>query len=118
MAIQEDVRHNDKAAIRLLRLVSDNGLQLRCLLDRCRDRFYGKRRSGGFEWVQVFFALVTCGAISFSSANHLPAIVGSIFMKPVTLPPGRLRLVTKPLPTGSETSTKIVGMVRVSPRTA
>src|SRR5258705_270471 len=30
----------------------------------------------------------TGGAISLSISIHLPAIVGSIFMKPVTLPPG------------------------------
>ena len=32
---------------------------------------------------------LTRGAISLSSSSHLPAIVGSILMKPVTLPPGR-----------------------------
>ena len=34
-------------------------------------------------------------------------------MKPVTLPPGRGKLATKPLPTGSETVAKMMGMVRV-----
>ena len=34
-------------------------------------------------------------------------------MKPVTLPPGRGRLATKPLPTGSATFAKMMGMVRV-----
>jgi len=34
-------------------------------------------------------------------------------MKPVMLPPGRDRLATKPLPIGSVTFTKIIGMVRV-----
>ena len=34
-------------------------------------------------------------------------------MKPVTLPPGRGKLATKPLPTGSETAAKTIGMVRV-----
>ena len=34
-------------------------------------------------------------------------------MKPVTLPPGREKLATKPLPTGSVTLTKMMGMVRV-----
>ena len=34
-------------------------------------------------------------------------------MKPVTLPPGRGKLATKPLPTGSETFAKMMGMVRV-----
>ena len=53
-----------------------------------------------------------------SSPTHLPAIVGSIFMKPVTLPPGRLRLLMKPLPIGSVTCTKMIGMVRVCRTTA
>jgi hypothetical protein len=44
---------------------------------------------------------------------RLPAIVGSILVKPVMLPPGRGKLATKPLPTGSETITKTMGMVRV-----
>ena len=56
---------------------------------------------------------VTRGAISLSSSSHLPAIVGSIRMKPVTLPPGRGKLATKPLPTGSATIAKMMGMVRV-----
>ena len=34
-------------------------------------------------------------------------------VKPVTLPPGRGKLATKPLPTGSETIAKTMGMVRV-----
>src|SRR6516162_9323749 len=46
------------------------------------------------------------GAISLSNSTHFPAIVGSILVKPVTLPPGRGKLATKPLPTGSETVAK------------
>ena len=56
---------------------------------------------------------MTRGAISLSSSSHLPAIVGSIRMKPVTLPPGRGKLATKPLPTGSTTFTKMMGTVLV-----
>jgi hypothetical protein len=33
-------------------------------------------------------------------------------MKPVVLPPGRARLLPKPLPTGSATCRKTMGMVR------
>ena len=51
------------------------------------------------------------GAISLSSARHLPAVVGSMMAKPVALPPGRAKLPTKPLPTGSATMTKMTGMV-------
>jgi hypothetical protein len=56
----------------------------------------------------------TRGAISLSSSSHLPAIVGSIVTKPVTFPPGCGKLATKPLPIGSATSAKTMGMVRVS----
>src|SRR5215475_4185576 len=55
----------------------------------------------------------TWGATSLSSSNHLPAIVGSMVVKPVALPPGRGKLATKPLPTGSETSAKTIGILRV-----
>src|SRR6516164_6410139 len=56
----------------------------------------------------------TRGAISLSSSTHLPAIVGSVVkVKPVTLPPGCAKLATKPLPIGSATSAKTMGMVRV-----
>src|SRR5262252_1978719 len=58
-------------------------------------------------------ARATRGATSLSSCSHLPAIVGSILVKPVTLPPGREKLATKPLPTGSETAAKTMGKVRV-----
>src|SRR5258706_5169681 len=53
------------------------------------------------------------GSISLSNSNHLPAIVGSRLMKPVTLPPGRGKFATKPLRTGSTTFTKMIGMARV-----
>jgi hypothetical protein len=43
------------------------------------------------------------GAISLSSSSHLPAIVASMRLKPVALPPGRGRLS---LPMGSTTCTK------------
>jgi len=35
-------------------------------------------------------------------------------MKPVIFPPGRVKLATKPAPTGSETTTNTIGIVRVS----
>ena len=55
----------------------------------------------------------TPGATSLSNSSHLLTMVGSMIMKPVALPPGRARLLTKPLPTGSATITKITGTVRV-----
>jgi hypothetical protein len=51
------------------------------------------------------------GAISLSSSSHLPAIVGSVKMNPVTLLPGRAKFAMKPLPIGSATIAKTMGMV-------
>jgi hypothetical protein len=42
-------------------------------------------------------------------------ISGSKLLKPVMLPPGRDRLATKPSPTGSATTAKMIGMVAVAP---
>ena len=53
-----------------------------------------------------------------SSSSHLPTIEASLVMNPVTLPPGRARLAIKPEPTGSTTVAKMMGMVRVSCRSA
>ena len=57
---------------------------------------------------------VTRGAISLSSSSHFPLKLYSNCMKPVTLPPGRARLSTKPAPTGSVTFTNTIGTVRVA----
>jgi hypothetical protein len=75
-----------------------------------QGRQHGSCRS---ELRQLRQHLLTRGATSFSSSSHLPAIVDPIVLKPVTLPPGRGMLATKPLPTGSATFAKMMGMVRV-----
>jgi hypothetical protein len=49
-----------------------------------------------------------------SSSSHFPLMLYSKFMKPVTLPPGRARLSTKPPPTGSPTTGNTTGTVRVA----
>ena len=41
-------------------------------------------------------------------------MAGSKLWKPVMFPPGCGRLVTNPLPTGSETQVKTIGMERVA----
>src|SRR5262249_52986439 len=51
-----------------------------------------------------------------STAIH--TIAASTLMNPVTLPPGRARLATKPSPTGSPTSANTIGIVRVCRYTA
>ena len=48
-----------------------------------------------------------------AAREHLPIIVGSKLVKPVMFPPGLGKLVTKPLPIGSEALTKTMGSVRV-----
>ena len=48
------------------------------------------------------------GRISFSSSNHFPPSEPSVTTKPVTFPPGRGKLATKPLPTGSACRSKSV----------
>jgi hypothetical protein len=36
------------------------------------------------------------------------------FARPVTLPPGRARLATRPVPTGSDTAANTIGMTAVA----
>ena len=57
---------------------------------------------------------VTPGAICLSSSSHFPLMLYSKIMNPVTLPPGRARLSTKPAPTGSTTIVNTIGTVRVA----
>ena len=52
--------------------------------------------------------------ISLPKLRFSTCYTGSILVKPVTLPPGREKLATKPLATGSDTVAKMMGMVRVS----
>src|SRR6516165_321791 len=54
------------------------------------------------------------GAISRSISSHLPAIDASKLVKPVMLAPGCAMLATSPLPSGSETWTKTIGIVSVA----
>src|SRR5215471_4347902 len=63
--------------------------------------------------LNTIVTLATRGAISLSSSSHLPPSASSLTAKPVTLPPGRGKLATKPLPTGSATVAKTIGMLRV-----
>src|SRR6516162_2818975 len=49
------------------------------------------------------------GTTSRNGASRLPARSAAWKASPVTLPPGRARLATKPMPTGSSTSAKTMG---------
>ena len=57
---------------------------------------------------------MTAGATFLSSSSDFPNIAYSTKVKPVTLPPGRARLEMKPCPTGSFTSTKTIGIERIT----
>ena len=57
------------------------------------------------------------GAISLSKSSHFPPTENSYMLKPVILPPGLVRLATKPCSTGSETCANTIGTVPVACRT-
>jgi len=57
---------------------------------------------------------VARGAIWLSSSSHFPPTVASKFVKPVVLPPGRLRLATKPRSTGSLMPLNTIGTAPVA----
>ena len=69
---------------------------------------------GGLVGSRKTAARVTPGAICLSSSSHFPAKLYSSCMNPVVLPPGRARLSTKLVPTGSTTIANTIGMVRVA----
>ena len=54
------------------------------------------------------------GIASLRICSHLPISENSRLLKPVALPPGFDMLCTKPWPSGSDTPTNTIGMVRVS----
>src|SRR5262249_19135666 len=130
MADRKGIRHNDEATIRLARRCGDNTFKRGHIINWCDDRLHAQRGGRRFEGVQVKEAngamaglntiatLATRGAISFSSSTHLPPSEFSIGVNPVRLPPGRDRLATNPLPTGSPTIAKTMGMVFVCCRMA
>src|SRR5438132_5737727 len=125
MDVHEGIRRHDTTTIRLTGLCGNGGFELGRVANRAAIASTPKDGAAalrGFRKYSAYGAVAglnkkatraTRGAISLSSSSHLPAIVGSILVKPVTLPPGRGKLATKPLPTGSETDTKMTGTVRV-----
>jgi len=61
------------------------------------------------------------GTICVSSSRRFPSRSGAIATNPVKFPPGRARLLTKPVPIGSPTAamtTGIVVVVRLTARAA
>ena len=68
----------------------------------------------GFSLSRRIAARVTFGAISLSTSSHLPLKPYSNWLNPVTLPPGRAKLSTAPVPTGSIACTNTIGIVWVA----
>ena len=58
------------------------------------------------------------GASSRSICKRFPMACGVWALVPVTFPPGRARLATNPVRTGSGAAAKTIGIVRVAPTTA
>src|SRR5262249_50030213 len=56
----------------------------------------------------------TFGTVSRNSSSRLPASSLRNRVTPVALPPGRLRLATRPISTGSPPLRKTIGMVEVA----
>src|SRR6476661_8915624 len=123
----EGIREHDQTTIRLARLSRNERFEFAHVINGCNNRLHAEGGSSGFERVRVTLDkrcrlrvkqqgdLGDAGcAISFTSSAHLPPNDPTMGVKPVTLPPGRGRLATNPLPTGSATSTKMTGIVRVA----
>src|SRR5262245_11757813 len=66
--------------------------------------------------LNITFASLTAGTISFSSCNHFGPMSASKLENPVRFPPGRETLLTKPCDTGSDTAVNTIGIVLVSLR--
>ena len=80
------------------------------LVPRPQSPFHWSATAGfvGFEMTMMRESL---GTLSFSNSNLFPASSGAPVVKPVMLPPGRARLSTSPLATGSLIAKKTIGIV-------
>ena len=68
----------------------------------------------GLDGLQRKPARVNLGMISLNSSSRLPRTSAPIEVVPVTLPPGRAKLATKPLRTASLVLTMTMGMTLVA----
>src|SRR5262249_6563560 len=117
-------RSHNQTAIRGLRERRDDALDLAGVRPVDRGHLSLERRRhclddaneatpAGLPASRMTAARATPGAICLSSSTYFPLMLYSKVMKPVTLPPGRARLSTKPAPTGSPAIGKTIGTVRV-----
>src|SRR4051794_10664981 len=94
---------------------------------RMASRITSTPTEGAMDWIATHWpipagsaasrktaARVTPGAASFSNSRYFPLMPYSNVVKPVTLPPGRARLSTKPAPTGSGVCANTIGTARVA----
>jgi hypothetical protein len=65
-------------------------------------------------WVTSRAITPAWGTSSESSSSRFRSSSLSKKLMPVTLPPGRLKLATRPTPTGSPTPVKTIGIVEVA----
>ena len=129
----EGPRRHDESIARHPRLRCNHAVQLRDILHGVRISLsvgYAEAAAlnvwvsgppGAIEKLLGLKRIAICfvsGAIAISNSNHLPPIEGSIVVNPLVLPPGRARLATYPLPTGSRTFTNTMGMTLVACRSA
>jgi hypothetical protein len=124
MDVEKAIGYQNQAAIRSSSLCREYGFKFGPLVNRRGKSLQTQGCGGGFKWFAINVEIRcaglnnkatrrTCGAISLSSSSHLPPMLGSMMVKPVALLPGNAKLLTKPLPTGSVTTTKTIGTVRV-----
>ena len=118
------VRRGDKAAARLARKIRDDPLDVGIAANSSHDRLDRKRLGRRFERPQKIGSTTGSGVgvehdrRPFDARRNLLeqlqplAAHEASVMKPVTLPPGRDRLATRPSLTGSDTIANTIGMVR------
>src|SRR5215213_4180765 len=125
MKRHQGARRHDQAAVGCMREGGDRALDLARVAHVDWAQLYPERRRN--DWMapnwpvpeamaasRRIAARVTPGAISLSSSTHFALMPYSNKTKPVALPPGRVRLSTKPAPTGSTACANTMGTVRVA----
>jgi hypothetical protein len=84
----------------------------RARADACSSRI--SRTASGKPALNIRPKRRTAGTTSSTSWRRLPGRSGSCVERPVMLPLGRARLATRPAPTGSFESAKMIGMTDVA----
>jgi hypothetical protein len=104
------------ALVLLKRRMLDGEVVLRAAPAASTTGCQSKGANGAVSRLNTAAIRLTAGAISLSTSTHLLPMLNWKLVKPVSLPPGRARFGTKPLPTGSVTYTNTIGGVRFKGR--